>query len=87
MLLNRVRRYPDPLADGEEVTIQQVSGEGGGLDDSKNDDQLEAAPKVEEGLEEATCCEVQKEATPGIWGSRLRPCKARDGFKLEKGEM
>ena len=76
------------MADGEEVTVEQVNGEGDGPGDSKDDEQSGAAPneEVEEDLEEATCHndEVQKEATYGTWGSRLR---SRDGFELEKGEM
>ena len=79
--LNRVRRCPVPLADGEEVTVEQVNVQGDGQGDSQDDGQSGVAPdeEVEEELEEATCHsdEVQKEATHGTWRSRLRPRKSQ----------
>ena len=63
------------------MTVEQVNVEGDESDDSKDDEQSGVAPdeEVEEELEEATCHsdEVQKEATYGTWGSRLRPSKSQ----------
>ena len=66
--LNRVRRCPVPLADGEEVTVEQVNVQGDGQGDSQDDGQSGVAQ-----LAEATCHsdEVQKEATHGTWRSRI----------------
>ena len=56
-----------PLADGEEVSVEQVNVQGDGQGDSQDDGQSGVAPdeEVEEELEGATCHsdEVQKETT------------------------
>ena len=73
------------------MVVKQANGEEDEDSDSLDREQSGVTPdeEMEEDLEEVAqySQEEQKETLPETWGSRLRPRKSQDGFKLKKGEM
>ena len=79
--LNRVRKCPVPLADSEEVVVEQSNGEEDEDSDSLDREQSGVTPdkEMEEDLEKVAqhSQEEHKKILPEAWESRLRPRKSQ----------